>query len=421
MTPAAAPHVIAYLTSQYGRASDTFIRSEVRHLRALGHVVHTFSVRRPEESQSVSAEIRAEQRATTYLLDRGVAGLAAALLGALLHKPAAALAAARAAWKISQPGFAARLRHLAYLGEAAYLAKELRDRGVRHLHNHLAEASAVVAMLAARLAGVPWSLTVHGPYEFFRAEHWRLGEKIASTAFTVCISEFCRSQCMIFAQPPAWERLHLIRCGVEEAYLNDPPCDVPDVARFVCVGRLCAEKGQLLLVDAAQRLSARWPALEIVLVGDGPLRGAIERRIAELGVERHVRIAGWQGSAAVRAAVLGARAFVLPTFAEGLPVVLMEALALGRPVVTSWIAAIPELVEKGVNGWLTPPGSLDALVEALDEALTTPVERLSFMGRAGAARVAERHDPKRQAAQIAALIDSACSRHPRALPPDADH
>lgn len=404
MTPAPAPRVLAYLTSQYGRASDTFIRNEVQELRALGHVVHTFSVRRPEASQVVSDEVREEQRRTLYLLDRGALGLASALLHGLLTRPIATFRTLRRAWGVAAPGLGSRLRHLAYAAEALLLARELRSRRVEHLHNHLAEASAVVAMLAAPLAGIRFSLTVHGPYEFFRAEQWRLGEKIAASAFTCCISEFCRSQCMVFAPPSAWERLELVRCGVEKAFLAEPPTPVPDVARFVCVGRLCAEKGQLLLVDAAARLAPRWPELEITLVGDGPQRRAIEQRIAELGVARHVRIVGWQDGAAVRAELLRSRAFVLPTFAEGLPVVVMEALALHRPVITTWVAAIPELVVPGECGWLVPPGSVDALVAALEAALSQPVARLAEMGRCGAWRVAQRHDPAREAARLAAVI-----------------
>ena len=148
-----------------------------------------------------------------------------------------------------------------------------------------------------------------------------------------------------------------------------------------------SRKGRSCCVEAAGRLAAEGLAFELVLVGDGPLRRPIEELIERLGLQKHVRLAGWQGTEAVREEILRARALVLPSFAEGLPVVLMEAMALGRPVISTYVAGIPELVVPGVCGWLVPAGSVEALAEAMRDVLLAPVHELERLGRAGAARV----------------------------------
>ena len=173
---------------------------------------------------------------------------------------------------------------------------------------------------------------------------------------------------------------------------------MPDCARLVSVGRLCEQKGQLLLVEAVQRL-AEEVDLELVLVGDGPMRADIEALLRTAARPEAVRLAGVLDNQQVRDEMLAARATVLPSFAEGLPVVLMESLALGRPVITTFVAGIPELVHDGESGWLVPAGSVDELVDAIREVLLAPTARLDEMGRAGAARVRTQHDAAAEASQ----------------------
>jgi glycosyltransferase involved in cell wall biosynthesis len=172
------------------------------------------------------------------------------------------------------------------------------------------------------------------------------------------------------------------------------------------VGRLCEQKGQLLILEAVAALAAAGVACELVLAGDGPLRGALEARIEALGLGGAVRITGWLSNDTVRAEILGARVFLLPSFAEGLPVALMEALALGRPAISTSVAGIPELLEGGVNGWLIPAGSVEALAGAIRQALDTPPDVLAAFGRAGAGAVAARHDAEREAGRLAQLFRS---------------
>jgi glycosyltransferase involved in cell wall biosynthesis len=198
--------------------------------------------------------------------------------------------------------------------------------------------------------------------------------------------------------------VHVVRCGVDAPFLAAGPQPITDNRRLVCVGRLVPEKGQLLILDALTALAAEGTDVEIVFAGDGPLRGIMEERVRSRGLEGRVRITGWISGETVRAELLGARAMLLPSFAEGLPVVLMEALALGRPAITTYIAGIPELVRDGTTGFLIPAGSLDALRAAIRRVLETPSSELAAMGRNGAAAVAERHDVKREAARLAELF-----------------
>jgi glycosyltransferase involved in cell wall biosynthesis len=413
------PASIAYLTSAYARASDSFIRGEVAQLRALGFTVHTFSIRRSEPRELVSEEIRREHAATEFVLGAGVARLALAWLRTVLRSPRRVLTAARLAARTGAPGLRGRLWPIVYLIEAAYLAERLRAKGAEHLHNHIGEGSASVAMLASVLSGIPFSMTIHGPGEFDRPAQLALGEKIRRAAFTVAVSEFGRSQLYRWSDRTDWPKIHVVHCGLDGTFLDVGATAIPEARRLVCVGRLAEQKGPLLLIEAAGRLAAEGLVFELVLVGDGPLRRPIEELIERLGLREHVRLVGWQGAEAVREEILRARALVLPSFAEGLPVVLMEALALGRPVISTYVAGIPELVVPGVCGWLVPAGSVEALTEAMREALSASVLDLERIGQAGADRAALQHNGAVEAAKLAALIGrSRKSRGGSRLDPD---
>jgi glycosyltransferase involved in cell wall biosynthesis len=220
----------------------------------------------------------------------------------------------------------------------------------------------------------------------------------------VAVSEFGRSQLFRWCDHTDWPKVRVVRCGLDRSFLGFGPVPVPETPQLVCVGRLCEQKGQLRLLQALGLLAAEGVPFRMVLAGDGPMRQAVEAQIARLGLEDRVRITGWLSNEEVRRQLLDARAMVLPSFAEGLPVVLMEALALGRPVITTYVAGIPELVQPGVSGWLVPAGSVEALAEAIREALATPTDVLTWMGLAGAERVAAAHDVTREAAALAALF-----------------
>lgn len=295
-------------------------------------------------------------------------------------------------------------RHLVYLVEACLLVRLMRDCGVSHLHAHFGTNPATVALLARTLGGPPFSFTVHGPDEFDRPEAESLRHKIAGAAFVVAVSSFGRSQLYRWAEECDWGKIQVVHCGLDATFLGAEPVPVPTDPRLVCVGRLAEQKGQLVLLQALARLANEGIAFEAVLAGDGPLRRAIENGIGRLGLSGKVRITGWLSGADIRREIEAARGLVLPSFAEGLPVVLMEALALGRPVVSTFVAGIPELVHDRIHGWLVPAGDVESLADAIRELLTTPSERLTAMGKAGAVRVAERHDAGREAGRLAELF-----------------
>lgn len=399
------PLRVAYLTGLYARPSDTFIRQEVNQLRQLGVEVKTFSIRRPNPGADADADVLEHQQATEYLLEAGAVRLAFGWLVASLLRPASALRTAKLAWATRPPGLRGLLRQTVCLMEAAFLAKRLQQEQIDLLHNHIGENSATVAMLAAEGSGVPFSLTIHGPGIFFAAEWWALGEKLSRAAFTACITDYCRSQCMVFTPPEAWPRLQVVRCAVPEVFLDETAKPEPiDPPAFVCVGRLCPEKAQRLLVEAAAKLKAEGRAFRIVLVGDGPDRSSLERAVADLGVASVVEFVGWGSSAEVAQHLRTARALVSCSFAEGLPIVLMEAYAVGSPVIATRIAATYELVENNATGWLIPPSDVEALTEALRSALDTPSEQLTKYAAEGRRRVEQRHHPVKQAERLAELM-----------------
>lgn len=279
------------------------------------------------------------------------------------------------------------------------------EDGCRHLHAHFGTNPATVAMLCRRLGGPPYSFTVHGPEEFEKAPLLGLGEKIARAAFVIAISDFGRGQLLRWCRPLEGDRIHVVRCGVDAAFFDAPPKPIPHAPRLVCVGRLCGEKGQRMLVEALGQLAREGVAFEMTLVGDGEARSDVEAAIRDQGIAPWCTITGWASSAQVRAYLVGARALVLPSFAEGLPVVLMEAMALGRPVVSTYVAGIPELVEPGVHGWLVPSGSTGKLVDALRDVLQAPVDQLERFGQAGARKVRRLHDAAANAVRLAALFN----------------
>jgi glycosyltransferase involved in cell wall biosynthesis len=264
-------------------------------------------------------------------------------------------------------------------------------------------------MLAQALGGPSYSFTVHGPEEFDKPQFIHLGEKIRRSKFVVAISSYGRSQLYRWVDHAHWPKVQVVHCGLEAAFHDVPPTDPPDVARLVCVGRLCEQKGQLLLVQALASLAQRGVRCELVLAGDGEMRAEVEALIAANKLGERVRITGWISSSQVRDELLSARAMVLPSFAEGLPVVVMEAMALRRPVLTTAIAGIPELVRDGENGWLFTAGSIEELAQAMEACLTAPPARMAEMGAHARTCALQRHSVDVEAAKLAQHFKQAIS------------
>jgi len=411
---------IAYLINQYPKVSHSFIRREIAGVEACGIRVARFSIRSCS-TELVDEADKLELEQTRVVLGRGMVGLLFGLLNVALTRPIRFLQTLWLMLRLSWCSEQGVLRYLAYLAEACVLLRWFSDLGVTHVHAHFGTNSTTVAMLCRALGGPSYSFTVHGPEEFDKVKALALAEKVERAAFVVTVSSFGKSQLYRWCAPKQWSKIHVVHCGVDDGFLAQLPVAVPAEPRLVCVGRLCEQKGQLLLLEAVHQLAAEGLRFKLVLVGDGPLHSEIAALIARLGLQDRVEITGWASSSEVRQHILASRAMVLPSFAEGLPVVIMEALALGRPVITTYVAGIPELVNPGVCGWLVPPGSVEALTAAMRAALQLPVEQLEQMGRAGARRVAQRHDATVEASKLVVLFRSSVENSQNQaieIPPD---
>lgn len=411
---------IAYLVNQYPKVSHSFIRREITGLEACGLNISRFSIRNLG-SELVDAADQAELAKTRFVLGVGALGLFWALLRTAIAQPQRFWQTVRLVLQIGWRSERGLLRHGAYLAEACVLLGWFATDSIDHVHAHFGTNSTTVAMLCHALGGPPYSFTVHGPEEFDKAQAIALPEKIHRAAFVVAISSFGRSQLFRWCDHEDWAKVHVVRCGVDQLFLNQAPQAFPQTRQLVCVGRLSEQKGHLLLVEAASRLATAGFDFKLVFVGDGPLRPQIEALIAQLGLDQHIEITGWASNAAVQQHLLDAQVMVLPSFAEGLPVVIMEALALGRPVISTYVAGIPELVEPGVCGWLVPPGSVDRLTEAIRGALTTDPDALARMGQLGSERVAVLHDAFTEAQKLCGLFESGIKSAALAEPTAREH
>lgn len=395
---------VAYLVNQYPKVSHTFIRREILALERQGVRVQRYAIR-GWDAVVVDPLDHEEQARTRYLLQDGLGPLVRAVAANALRRPAATWAALKAAVAMSRRSVRPLPYHLIWLGHACRLRLWLEAEGIGHVHAHFGTNSADVAYLQHLLGGATYSFTVHGPDEFDQAPLLSLPRKVASAAFVAAISNFTRSQLMRFLPPENWAKLQVVHCGLDEGFFAAEPSPLPEKPVMLCIGRLSSQKGHLALLDAFARLDRR--DVRLVLAGDGEFRGLVDERIAALGLQDRVKVTGWIGSDEVRRLITEATFVVQPSLAEGLPVVLMEAMAQGRTVISTYIAGIPELVEEGRTGWLVPAGDSVGLAHAMNVALDTPVERLREMGQTGIARARARHHIDVVAGQLAGLFAAA--------------
>jgi colanic acid/amylovoran biosynthesis glycosyltransferase len=381
--------------------STTFIRREINALEQRGVDIVRIALRHwPVEL--VDVEDISERKRTRYVLNDGAWPLMVAAVRTLITRPIRFARAFSLAWAMSRGAERPLFVHLIYLAEACRVEPWLRQEDVEHIHAHFGTNAAEVAMLVNTLGGPSWSFTVHGPEEFDKAPSLCLAEKIERAAFVVAVSSYGRSQLYRLIDHIHWPKVHVVHCGLDASHLESAVAPVSDPRRLVCVGRLCEQKGQLLLIDAARNLVAAGTDFRLVLVGDGELRADIEALIARDRLP--VTITGWISNQGVCEEILAARALVLPSFAEGLPVVLMEAMALHRPVISTYIAGIPELVVSGQHGWLVAAGDVEALTRAMQGCLAAPADVVKRMGEEGHKRAADRHDAQKEGAKLLDLF-----------------
>ena len=396
---------VAYFINQYPKVSHSFIRREILALERKGFTVRRIALRGWDDVLVDPADI-AERPRTQYILKDGLLPLAGAAGRVALRRPQAFFRALGAAVRMSFRSTKSLPYHLVYLAHACRTLEILGEEPITHMHAHFGTNSTDVAMLLRLLGGPPYSFTAHGANETDDGKYLHLGRKVHNAKFAVAVSSYTRAQVLRHAEPEDWDKVHVVHCGLDrEFFADDDTADATSEPIFLCIGRLSSEKGHSILLDAFSKVAARHPDAKLVLAGDGPLRDVIEKRILELGLMARVRITGWISSSTVRDEILAARVLVQPSLQEGLPVVLMEAMALRRPVISTYVAGIPELVIPGEVGWLVPAANTDALVTAMEESLALSPDALHRMGRSAQNRARERHSIDVEAAKLAALIE----------------
>lgn len=399
---------VAYLVNQYPKVSHSFIRREILAVEARGIQVLRFSIRSYKDELVDPSDIE-ELEKTRVVLAHGLPGLLPGLVGATAQHPATFLNGLRLAWTLGQTSERGILYHLVYLVEACVLLGWFEASKVAHVHVHFGTNAATVAMLCQALGGPPYSFTVHGPKEFDNVHAIALPEKIKWAKFVIAISSFSKSQLYRWTSFENWSKIHIIPCGVDKDFLVQELSLIPCEPQFTCIGQLSAQKGHLLLLEATRRLAAEGRLFKVNFVGDGELRPQLEQLIERYDLQSYVEITGWASSTEVKFHLLRSRVLVLPSFAEGLPVVIMKSLALGRPVISTYIAGIPELVESGVNGWLVTPGSVKSLVSAMRSALSCSTKDFNYLGRRGRKRVAQYHNANHEAKGLVKPFQSSIS------------
>ena len=391
---------IAYLINSYPEVSHSFIRREIEGVEAAGHLVDRYAIRGWDATLADPAD-EAERGRTRHLLARGPAPLLGTLARRAIRDPGRTWAAFRLSRRFATGGLRGRLLPVVQLAQAARLADWMAEARADHLHAHFGTNSAAVAALARALGGPPWSFTLHGQDEIERARSLAFRDKMKSAAFAVAVSSHGRAQFLREIDRADWDRVHVVHCGLGADFLAADPPPLPRAPRLLTIARLSEEKGHLILLPAFAALRRTHPEATLTLAGDGPMRAAIEARIAELGLGDAVTITGWVSSERVRAEIAAARLVVQPSFIEGLPVVLMEAMAMARPVISTFVGGVPELVTPA-RGWLVPAGDDAALTRAMTEALASG--RLEDMGASGRAAVRTDHDARTEAGKLLALI-----------------
>tara|TARA_R110002049_G_scaffold72490_2_gene187107 strand:+ start:124975 stop:126282 length:1308 start_codon:yes stop_codon:yes gene_type:complete len=393
---------IAYLMNQHPMTSVSFVRREMQGMEDAGAEVQRFSIRKWSEKSVDPADL-AEVFITEFLLEKKLYILLDLVWCILMYprKFARALAlTVRIGWKADR----ALPFYLMYLAEACRLRRRTAKRETQWVHAHFGTNSATVAMLCRLLGGPRYSFTVHGPEEFDRPELLHLGTKIEHASLVVAISKYCRSQLYRWSRYEDWQKIRIVRCGINRTFASPAASPPPEAPELVCVARLAEQKGLPILVRAAGELKRRGRHFHLSLIGDGQMKEEIKNLIQQNNVSSEVTILGWRSEEFVRNTIENSRALVLPSFAEGLPVVLMEAFALERPVITTQIAGIGELVRHIQNGWLIPAGDLQSLVLAMEAVLDASPADLHAMGKHGAKAVRERHVAANEGRRLGRMI-----------------
>jgi colanic acid/amylovoran biosynthesis glycosyltransferase len=405
---------IGYIISRYPAVSHTFVQREVLALRKLGWTVTTISIRKPHAHDLLTPADKSEAAQTHIIVPANPFRLLLAFLVPLVTTPIHFLRAWRTAWRLRRPGFRGTLWSCFYFFEALLVRRLAGKHAISHLHAHFANVASDVAMIAAALPiknqkskienASTFSFTMHGPTEFFDVAQHRLAEKTRAAKFVICISDFARSQLMSFVPSNHWPKLHVVHCGIDPAQfqIENRKSKIENRINILTIARLAPVKGHPILFHAIGELLLRGQNIHLNLAGDGPSRRELEHLADSLGLASRITFLGNVGQDKIPALFADAGLFVLPSFAEGVPVVLMEAMAARCPVLATRIAGIPELIEDNLTGLLVSPGRADLLANAIERLLAAPrlADRMAAAAHAKILRDFNVHSTSSQLASI---------------------
>jgi len=399
-------HRIAYLVSQYPAYSHTFILREVLQLRQFGVDIAVASINAPDRPFDKLTEVeRTEAEQTFYVKAQGMAKAAAALGKTLTTQPAGLLRGLKHAFTLGGWDIKRLLYHGFYLLEAVLVGQWMRSKNLGHLHVHFATPAASVGMLVKTVFGTSFSFTVHGPDEFYDAAGYNLPEKILAADFIFCISHYARSQVMKLSPVQAWAKLDVCRLGVDpERFTPAPKIKVNCQCELLCVGRLTSAKGQAILLEAVAALQSQQVPVRLTLVGMGPDGQSLKAYAEQLGISGQVRFTGAVDQDHILGYYQTADIFVLPSFAEGLPVVLMEAMAMEIPCITTAITGVPELIQNGEDGLLVAASDCEGLAAAIRQLASDPDLRRTI-GQAGRNKVLAEYDLYKNTRHLFEMLD----------------
>jgi colanic acid/amylovoran biosynthesis glycosyltransferase len=393
---------LAYLLSEYPTLGHTYLLREVRQLRAMGWDIQTISVRRPEARPSPLSPAETEElNATWYIVGSGAMGFVGSQIATLLTRPLGYLRGLATAHRIARfhPRHAALA--LAYFAEAVWLGQRLKKAEITHVHSVY---STTVALILRSIFDVHLSMTLHGPAEFTDPVGFAIEEKVRAAELVCSISFFGRSQIMLWSSPKDWHKLRVTPLGVDATgWVTAQFRERPSPFELIAAGRLADIKGFPLLLDAMAELRRQGRDVRLTLAGDGPARQSLEEQVRQLGITDRVVFAGWKTQDELRAMYRQSNAFVMSSFAEGVPVVLMEAMAAGLPCVAPRINGIPELIRDGVDGLLFTASNVAELVAATGRLMDDSDMRRR-MAESSRARVADKYDLQKNGERLAGVL-----------------
>jgi len=384
---------IGYFTNQYPKVSHSFIRREILALEKIGTSVSRYALK-SNLNELVDKNDIEEYRKTKFILSTSKLNILKTCFSILINKPLLWMKTFLLTNKIGLKSERGLFRHYIYFLEACTLSEWVEKDNIQHLHAHFGTNSAAISLLTSKLSKIPYSFTVHGPEEFDKPNFISLPEKIKNAAFVIAISSFGKSQLYRLIDNQYWDKIKVVHCGLEASFfeLKKDKDDNTEQAQIICIGRLCEQKGQLLLIDALNVVNKRKINFNLKLIGDGEMRGVIESKIEKYKLTNHVTITGWMNSNQIKHEIQQSQFTVLPSFAEGLPVVIMESMSLEKPVISTYIAGIPELIENDVNGWMVPAGDTELLADAIQKALNKDRDTLKEIGIKAREKAIKRHN-----------------------------